>query len=121
MLGLSYSTSRGCVMKLVNVSQRTPEWQRWRAQGISASEVAIIMGRSHYKTPWRLWAEKTGRVLPQNLDNHPLIRIGIDSEPLAIQRFEEKHGGCCYRFAVNQNSIHCCVPRLTAYLKPMNR
>ena len=93
MLGLSYSTSRGCVMKLVNVSQRTPEWQRWRAQGISASEVGIIMGRSPYKTPWRLWAEKTGRVRPQNLDNHPLIRIGIDSEPLAIQRFEKKHGG----------------------------
>ena len=49
------------------------------------------MGRSPYKTPWRLWAEKTGLVLEQPLDNNPLIRVGIEYEPQALQRFEEKH------------------------------
>lgn len=78
-------------MNVINVSQRTPEWRLWRSQGISASEAAIIMNRSPYKTPWRLWAEKTGRVLEQSLDNNPLIRIGIEQEPQALQRFEDKH------------------------------
>ena len=79
-------------MKVVNVSQRSSEWRLWRSQGIGASEAAILMGRSPYKTPWRWWAEKTGLVLEQALDNNPLIRVGIAAEPLALQHFEEKHG-----------------------------
>jgi putative phage-type endonuclease len=78
-------------MKVVDVSQRSPEWRLWRAQGVSASEAAIIMNRSPYKTPWRLWAEKTGLVLEQALDNNPLIRVGIQQEPAALQHFEEQH------------------------------
>ena len=78
-------------MNVINVSQRSPEWRLWRSQGISASEAAIIMGRSPHKTPWRLWAEKTGLVLEQPLDNNPLIRVGIEVEPQALQRFEDKH------------------------------
>jgi putative phage-type endonuclease len=78
-------------MKVINVSQRSPEWRQWRSQGVSASEAAIIMQRSPFKTPWRLWAEKLGFVLEQNLDNNPLIRVGIQQEPQALQRFEENH------------------------------
>jgi len=78
-------------MKVVNVSQRSPAWRHWREQGISASEAAVIMGRSPHKTPWRLWAEKTGLVLEQTLDNNPLVRIGIEEEAKALQRFEDKH------------------------------
>lgn len=79
-------------MKLINVSQRSPEWRQWRLQGVSASEAAIIMNRSPYKSPWRLWAEKSGRVLEQSLDNNPLIRFGIEQEPIALQHYEDKHG-----------------------------
>jgi putative phage-type endonuclease len=78
-------------MKVINVSQRSPEWRVWRSQGISASEAAIIMNRSPYKTPWRLWAEKKGLVLEQPLENNPLIRVGLECEPHALQRFEDKH------------------------------
>ncbi len=79
-------------MKVINVSQRSEPWRLWRAQGISASEAAVLMNRSPYKTPWRLWAEKTGLVLEKNLENNPLIRIGIQQEPVALQHFEDKHG-----------------------------
>ena len=47
-------------MKIVDLTQRSPDWLRWRAQGVTASEAAIVLGRSPYKTPWRLWAERTG-------------------------------------------------------------
>lgn len=43
-------------MKIVNLSQRTPAWLAWRAQGVTASEAAVILNRSPYQTPWRLWA-----------------------------------------------------------------
>ncbi|WGS84094.1 lambda-exonuclease family protein [Methylomonas sp. UP202] len=78
-------------MKVVDVSQRSDVWRHWRLQGVSASEAAVIMNRSPYKTPWRLWAEKIGLVLEANLDNNPLIRAGIQQEPVALQRFEDKH------------------------------
>src|SRR5664280_328542 len=78
-------------MKVINVSQRSDAWRVWRAQGMSASEAAIIMGRSPYKTPWRLWSEKTVLVLEQALDNNPLIRVGIEAEAKALQHFEEQH------------------------------
>ena len=63
-------------MKVVDVSQRSDVWRQWRLQGVSASEAAVIMNRSPYKTPWRLWAEKIGLVLEASLDNNPLIRAG---------------------------------------------
>jgi len=78
-------------MNVVDVSQRSAAWRQWRSQGVSASEAAIVMNRSPYKTPWRLWAEKIGLVLEASLDNNPLIRAGIQQEPEALQRFEDKH------------------------------
>jgi len=78
-------------MNVVDVSQRSAAWRQWRLQGVSASEAAIVMNRSPYKTPWRLWAEKIGLVLESSLDNNPLIRAGIQQEPEALQRFEDKH------------------------------
>ncbi|MCD2450541.1 YqaJ viral recombinase family protein [Methylicorpusculum oleiharenae] len=78
-------------MKVIDVSQRSAAWRHWRSQGVSASEAAIVMNRSPYKTPWRLWAEKIGLVLEASLDNNPLIRAGIQQEPAALQRFEDKH------------------------------
>ncbi len=78
-------------MKVIDVSQRSDTWRQWRLQGVSASEAAIVLNRSPYKTPWRLWAEKIGLVLEASLDNNPLIRAGIQQEPEALQRFEDKH------------------------------
>ncbi|NEV62334.1 YqaJ viral recombinase family protein [Thiorhodococcus minor] len=78
-------------MKIVNLSQRTPDWLAWRAQGVTASEAAVILGRSPYRTPWRLWAEKTGLCLPDDLSNNPFVQRGIALEDTARQGFEERH------------------------------
>lgn len=41
------------------MKQNTKEWLKWRSQGIGASDAPIIMGRSPWKTPYKLWLEKT--------------------------------------------------------------
>lgn len=79
-------------MKVVDVEQRTPEWHAWRAGGVSASELAIIMGLSPYKTPWRLWAEKTGRFATEDLSNNPHVRRGVENEDIARQHAETQLG-----------------------------
>ncbi|WP_427551965.1 YqaJ viral recombinase family protein (plasmid) [Methylomonas sp. MS20] len=75
-------------MKIVDIAQRSDAWRRWRSQGVTASEAAIILNRSPYKTPWRLWAERVGIVLEANLDHHPLVRRGRELESQAAQWFE---------------------------------
>lgn len=43
----------------VGVRPNTPEWLRWRAHGITASDVAAILGLSAYDSPFSLWWRKS--------------------------------------------------------------
>jgi len=79
-------------MKIVDVIQRTPDWERWRARGVTASEAAIVLGRSPYKTPWRLWAERTGMARAADLSANPHVQRGNALEDEARRAFEKLHG-----------------------------
>ncbi|MBN2702383.1 MAG: YqaJ viral recombinase family protein [Methylothermaceae bacterium] len=78
-------------MRVVNLKQRTPEWLWWRSRGVTASEAAVVLGESPYKTIWRLWAEKRGVVREANLDDNPHVQRGIAFEDAARRQFEERH------------------------------
>ena len=79
-------------MNVIDLPQRTPAWLEWRARGVSASDVAILLGLSPYKTPWRLWAEKTGLVRSETeLSSDWFRKKGTDGEDAVRWAFEEKH------------------------------
>lgn len=78
-------------MRIVDLQQRSEEWLTWRRQGITASDAPVVLGESPWKTPWRLWAEKTGLVTEPVPDN-PHVRRGVAEEPKARRAFEERHG-----------------------------
>ena len=78
-------------MRWIELTQRTDEWQAWRKAGITATESAVILGLSPYKTAWRLWNEKTGRLAPEDLSANPQVRYGVEHEDDARQLFEERH------------------------------
>lgn len=75
---------------IINVTQGTDEWLEWRSKGISATDIPIIMGLSPYKTPYRLWLEKTGRANADDLSNNPNVQRGNRLEPLARSYWEDK-------------------------------
>ncbi|WP_347990264.1 lambda-exonuclease family protein [Methylomonas sp. AM2-LC] len=77
-------------MKIIDISQRSQDWFDWRNAGVTASEADIVLGRSPYKTRYRLWAEKKGLILPDNLDSNPHVRRGIRLEPKARSNFEDR-------------------------------
>jgi len=79
-------------MKIVDVTQRSAEWKQWRAQGVTASEAAIVLGLSPYKTPWRLWAERTGLAREEDLSANPHVQRGVAQEDNARKAFEDRHG-----------------------------
>ena len=78
-------------MNVINVSQRTSEWLQWRSQGVTASESAVILGRSPYQTPWQLWAERVGIRPREDLSTNPFVQRGISLEDHARQSFEQRH------------------------------
>ncbi|MBC2384574.1 hypothetical protein PsexTeo8_62230 (plasmid) [Pseudomonas extremaustralis] len=78
-------------MKIVDLRQRTPEWHAWRAQGVTATSAAVILGHHPNKTRWRLWAELTGRVPPLDLSMIPQVRLAIMLEPHALAWFQDKY------------------------------
>jgi len=83
----------GCIQVPVNkVSGRaelTPEeWQQLHREPsiITASEAATILGVNPYKSPYTLWAEKTGRVERQGETLH--ARIGKALENLIADEYQ---------------------------------
>ena len=66
------------------------EWLELRKKGIGGSDAASIVGLNPYVTPYKLWAEKTGR-LPEQEDNEAM-RQGRDFENYVAKRFTEATG-----------------------------
>lgn len=78
-------------MQIIDITQRSPAWRRWRAQGVTASEAAIVLGRSPYQSPWRLWAERTGLAKEADLSANPHVQRGVALEDAARRAFEARH------------------------------
>jgi len=67
------------------------DWLAARNTGISASDVAAVLGFSEYATPWEVWAEKTG-LHPRDAVDSEAIRLGIDLEPWLLERAQRMLG-----------------------------
>ena len=78
-------------MKIIDLQQSGDDWLEWRRGGVSATDASILLNLSPYKTRWRLWAEKVGYALAEDLSNNPNVRRGVRNEDLARRAFEDKH------------------------------
>lgn len=77
-------------MHCVNMTQKSELWHQWRAEGITATDTPVIMGLNPYKTPWRLWAEKTMFVKTPDLSQVPAVRWGEEFEDVAREIYEQR-------------------------------
>ena len=46
-------------------SERKEAWRKDRNKGIGGSDMSVVLGISRFKTPYRLWLEKTGKKEPE--------------------------------------------------------
>ena len=76
--------------RIERLHQNTPEWHRWRMQGIGASDAPVIMGETAFKTPRTLWSIKTGRM--QEGSAGPAARRGRELERFARRAYERQTG-----------------------------
>lgn len=59
---------------------------------IGGSEIAVVMGLSRYKTPLRLWAEKTGRIITEDISDREYIKLGTELEDFVARKFSKETG-----------------------------
>ena len=68
------------------------QWLEERKKHIGGSDAAALMGLSPWKSPYALWAEKTGAMEPDDLSDKEAVRLGNDLEAYVASRFEEATG-----------------------------
>lgn len=68
----------------------TSEWHELRTDALGGSDVAVALGLSPWRSAYSLWAEKTGRVIPEALSSDP-VRLGQLLEDPLLVMFQEKH------------------------------
>jgi putative phage-type endonuclease len=81
-------------MKSIHIplTQSTPEWHSYRAEGIGASEASIIMGSNPFKTIEELWKEKTYDGVFVNSELNEYMKNGVDLEEKARNEFMKATG-----------------------------
>jgi putative phage-type endonuclease len=76
--------------RIERLRQNTPEWHKWRQQGLGASDAPVVMGEAAFKTPRILWAIKTGRT-PESTPGFA-ARRGRELERIARRAYERQTG-----------------------------
>ena len=80
------------IRKIPTANMSKKEWENLRASTIGGSDTAAILGLNPHKSPYALWAEKTGKVIPEDVSQKEAVRLGTDLEEYIAKRFTEATG-----------------------------
>lgn len=83
------------IHKIPTIEMSREEWLAERRKSLGGSDMGAVLGLNPYRSPYVVWAEKTGR-LPETADNEAM-RQGRDLEGYVAERFEEVSGKVCQR------------------------
>lgn len=78
------------IHKISTVGMSRSDWLEERRKSLGGSDIGAVLGMNPYRSPYMVWAEKTGR-LPEGEDNEAM-RQGRDLEEYVARRFTEKSG-----------------------------
>ena len=67
-------------------------WLETRNKYIGGSDAAVVVGLSNYKKPFALWAEKSGKVVPEDISDKLHVKFGNYAEEFVAQLFCEETG-----------------------------
>lgn len=78
------------MQKISTLGMSREEWLKERKKSLGGSDMGAVLGLNKYRSPYTVWAEKTGRIgeEPEN----EAMRIGRDLEGYVATRFEIKTG-----------------------------
>lgn len=67
------------------------EWEPFRRLHVGGSDVAAIMGLSPWRTPYQVWAEKSGLAVPDDISDRPRVEWGTRLERAVAGKFRDSH------------------------------
>lgn len=82
----------GMITKIPTKDMSEEIWRESRRQSVGGSDAATVLGLNPYASPYSLWAEKTGAVIPEDISMKEPVRLGHVLEPYVAQRFTEITG-----------------------------
>lgn len=80
------------VTKVSTKDMPRSEWLERRRLTIGGSDAGALMGLNKFKPPYSLWAEKTGKLVPEDISDQEAVRLGNDLEQYVADRFTEATG-----------------------------
>ena len=80
------------IRKIPTANMSRKEWTKLRSTTIGGSDAASIIGLNPHKSAYALWAEKTGKVIPEDISQKEAVRLGTDLEDYVAHRFMEATG-----------------------------
>lgn len=80
------------IQKICTRDMTEEQWVQARKRSIGGSDAASIVGLNPYKSAYALWAEKSGRVEPEDISMKEAVRLGHELEPYVAKRFAEITG-----------------------------
>lgn len=82
----------GSVFELLRTDGGDREsWLALRKEGVGGSDVAAIMGLSHYRSAYSVWAEKSGLYEPEDIGDKPAVHWGNVLEPVVGGEYSQNH------------------------------
>ena len=83
---------------ITKVSTRDMSREAWlekRRLSIGGSDAGTLLGLNPHTSPYALWAEKSGKVIPEDISDKEAVRLGNDLEQYVADRWMEKTGKKC--------------------------
>lgn len=102
------------------MEQNSPEWYKWRNQGIGSSDAPVIMQTSEWKTRHQLWEEKLGlsEDRPKSLF---ILEKGHETEKKARSLYEILHGVKAHPTIVVHDKFNFIRASLDGFVPSKNR
>ena len=72
------------------IGMSNEEWLSQRRKTIGGSDAGSLLGLNPYTSPYALWAEKTGAIVPEDISDKESVRLGHDLEDYVAHRFSEE-------------------------------
>ena len=80
------------ITKVSTTKMSREEWLQRRSNTIGGSDAAALLGLNNYASPYSLWCEKTGKVVPEDISDKEAVRLGNDLEDYVARRWMEATG-----------------------------
>jgi len=68
------------------------KWLQARKTGIGGSEASVVLGMNPWKSAYSLWAEKTGKIEPDDLSENEAVEWGTILEPVVAKKYADVTG-----------------------------